>query len=504
MKIKSSIAILSIILSLLICSMVGFKFTGYIIKNDIEESIICKGCNVILISIDTLRADHLSVYGYERETSPNIDLFAKQNILFKNHHSQIPFTPPSHWSIMTGLYPHNHNITMVKNISFDYEGLELKNEEPFPDEIDTNQVRKILVLSKYLEKKGYKTAGFVSSRMVQSLKVVFQEFEISYDKKGFFPFDFNKNKEKPKFNKENFFKKFKNNKRNNFTNFFENNNNLDEELPEKNNPSFETTEKSLTWLEKNKNENFFLFIHFWDVHHPYSPPDEYDIFSGENEDIVKYDGEIKFVDYKVKLILDKLEKLNLLNDTIILITADHGESFEEYDCSDFSKKKQKCLGHYSSLYEPEIHVPLIMSIPSYKNSKVIEEVTQSVDIVPSLLYILGFNISKELDGSSIVPLLFNKPRENNIAFSELNKGVYNSKSLISENYKLIKIDQNGKSVIKLFDLEKGEGEDVSIKKNKIKQSLEKEIDKLIQNKQNFEEEPSKEDMKLLRSLGYLE
>ncbi|MBA7465098.1 2,3-bisphosphoglycerate-independent phosphoglycerate mutase [subsurface metagenome] len=321
-----------------------------------------KGPNIILISIDALRADHLSCYGYHRNTSPNIDRLASQGILFKNGFSQATWTLASHTSIFLSQYVWRHNVNSSHT------------KKRLPDPCTT--------LAEILKNENYATAAFTGGGIMSSKYGFNQGFEI-YD-----------------------------------------------DGPPGRRRHYEISshiDKLLSWLESVRNRKFFLFIHTYDVHSPYNPPSPYfDLytngyskgkalktsegiiatfetdaskFTPEEIDYITavYDGGINYVDDQLGKIFEKLDQLGIDDNTIIIVTADHGEAFKEHGK----------LAHCHKPYIEEIHVPLIMRGPGIPKNRIYENFVQHIDIVPTILEILNIPQRKEMQGKSLLPLMNN-------------------------------------------------------------------------------------------------
>ena len=288
----------------------------------IDENYRCPDCNVILISIDTLRADHLGVYGYERNTSPNIDKFSMENIRFSNHITTSASTLPSHTSMFTGLYPKNHDI--------------LSNGWVLNDSLIT--------LAEILEEEGYETMGIISSEQVLGSR-----FGISQG----------------------------------FGEYLDDANRTNATL---------ITKRAISWLEKNNREDsFFLFMHYWDPHLPYNAPSEFHLW-GNKSKVSLYDADIRYLDDNLKKLFDFLNENGFFNNTLIILTADHGEALGEKGLE----------GHGSPLYEMTVHVPLIIHLPGLNKKTKIEYQTSSVDLLPTILDILDIKRSLYFDGISLL------------------------------------------------------------------------------------------------------
>ena len=432
------------------------------------ESLSCPDCNVLFIAIDTLGAKHMSNYGYDRDTTPYLNELAKQSIQFNNHYVQIPYTPPSFWSIMTGLYPHTHNLPDPNNIFPKLE--ERQRTEPLdmtgvePNEIDEN----LPVLPRVLNDNGYKTRGQVSFPIMNSFKPVFEEFEI-----------------------------------------------IDEEAESSDGSAFyQTTNKTMDWLTENKDGKFFLFVHYWDVHSPYRPIAEFDVFQARDENDrlsineAKYDGEILFVDHKIKILMNKVRQLGLDENTIVVITSDHGEQFGEKDCSEFLGEEGRCEAHSVSLFEEEIYTPLMIVLPKNAGSKKIDKVTQSIDIMPTILDLLEISPISDIEGRSLVPLIAGEEWRDGAAFAELSEFTARSAStsIRKESWKLINIYQEAGVLQRLHDLSQNEDQNYLLEKPKIVKNLEDLLFNITQGKRLKavdKRDLDQNTLQMLKSLGYI-
>jgi len=221
--------------------------------------------NLLLVTLDTTRADHIGCYGYATAKTATLDSLSKKGVRFSNAYSQVPLTLPSHCSIMTGTYPLYHQ---VHNNGFYCLGPES------------------LTLAKLLKQSGFKTAAFVSSFTVDSRFGIAQGFDLYDDR----------------FQDEEMLKNFRS-----------------ERKADKVFSSFSP------WLDENFNQKFFCWVHFYDPHLPYDPPSP---FKEELHDR-PYDGEIAFMDFIIGKILDKLREKNILDKTLIVVAGDHGEALGE-------------------------------------------------------------------------------------------------------------------------------------------------------------------------------
>ena len=215
--------------------------------------------NILLISIDTCRADHLSCYGYKSKTTPNIDAVVAEGILFENTITPVPITLPAHSSMLTGTIPPYHG---VHDNGVDY----------LDDESN-------ITLAEILKDAGFTTGAAVSAFVLDSTFGIGQGFETYNDR--FDTMEYNTVVQRR---------------------------------------GGETTHIALDWLEKNKDKRFFFFLHYFDPHAKYQPPQPFASRFASNP----YAGEIAYTDHCIGRVLGKLKELGLDDSTLVIITADHG------------------------------------------------------------------------------------------------------------------------------------------------------------------------------------
>jgi arylsulfatase A-like enzyme/Flp pilus assembly protein TadD len=224
--------------------------------------------NVVVITIDTLRADHLGCYGYMRIHTPNIDALAADGVRFERAYTPVPVTLPSHTVIFTGTYP-------IFSGMHDFAANKLGPSQP--------------TLASVLKERGYATGAVIGSAVLDSRFGLNRGFDFYYDH-----FDFSRLQES----------------------------NLD--AMER--PGNVVADVTLDWLSKNYQKKFFLWMHLYDPHYPYHPPAPY---SDEYKDR-PYDGEIAFADAQVGRVIRFLKEKNLYRNTLIVLSGDHGESLGEH------------------------------------------------------------------------------------------------------------------------------------------------------------------------------
>ena len=424
--------------------------------------------NVVLISIDTLRANHLGCYGYKRNTSPNIDAFAKEGVLFENTFAPTSWTLPSHLSMLTSLNTVHHGVY--------YNIQKLSSSIP--------------TLADILRIRGYSTGAFTGGGYVSHVFGFSKGFDFYQEQKG---------------------GRF---------------------APLRDNEARILYDICSKWIKENKEKKFFLFLHTFQTHSPYSSPSPWgEMFLDKNakwgriaiknfinthknyrfskkeiENIIAlYDGEIRYTDEVFIMPLLKLLKdLGIYDKTMIILTSDHGEEFHDHGGWE----------HGRTLYNELIKVPLIIKFPysKYRGTK-ISSIARIIDIVPTILEEIGINYSKyKFDGESLIKLIVvDKNRNSRIFYSDLAfKDIKNPcPALIStnfNNYKLI-VDYMHNN-IELYDIRKDptEKNDISrFKKNLVRKLLSK-IEDYYKNIHNIKREEIKinKDLKeRLKALGYL-
>ena len=430
-----------------------------------------EGPNIILISIDTLRADHLGCYGYERETSPNIDRMARQGVLFRNAIAPSSWTLPSHASLFTGLNPSRHGA-----VQFGFD-------TPLENEFET--------IAEILWDHGYETAAFVGGGFVSSTLGFAQGFDRYWDpgRPGLV---------------------------------------LPRSFVENSGPVTQ-------WISERTESKFFAFLHTYRVHMPYVPPPPYKSlfdpdYTGRFRDrfmpndyrqtdegreldsetvrhiAALYDGEIRYVDKIIGELLDLLRTSRLSNNTCVVLTSDHGEEFGEH--GDFLHDQPK-------LYEELIRVPLIFWCPSrFTGGHVVDEPVSLIDVMPTVLDIADVPTAAGIDGASLYPALdgHSLPRDGT-TFSQVDGSLVgedgSTMALRKQRYKFILSTIDGSE--ELFDLHKDptEEQDLSRRRPELAQKLRTELEATLranpprQKPDATPVEPDPALLERLRALGYM-
>ena len=313
--------------------------------------------HILIFLVDTLRADRLGCYGYDRPTSPNIDRFATDAVRFDHPVAQSSWTRPATASILTGLYPHNH-------------GARTRNQKLAED---------VPYLPEVLRELGYRALG-VSTNGNAGPRFGFR--------RGFSHFKHMEERSS---------------------------------RPGIHVPVWRAVDETLEWLERIRpGDSFFVFLHVSDPHAPYLPPEHLrrrfapDAAPGPGtltthdpagashstsdlEDL--YDGEIALVDEHFGRMVDELDQRGFLDDTIVVFVSDHGEEFQDHGLH----------GHGATLYQEQLRVPLIIRLPnrlrSAEGPAVVETQVQQIDIVPTILEAIGHAGAMKTDGRSLLPLM---------------------------------------------------------------------------------------------------
>jgi arylsulfatase A-like enzyme len=300
--------------------------------------------NLILLSIDTLRADRLTSYGHRHDTAPFIhERFAQGGTVFENCVAAATTTTPSHMTIFTSLHPATHDSTT---------GMEV-----LP--------RSIVTMTELIRARGIETGAVTEDAWLG----VRHGFGRGFD-------TYVENKSASVMAAEGHIE--------------------------------ETFARAREWLGWNREKRFFLFLHTYQVHDPYTPPPEYEGLYAEHEgivvtedspqhlrELVDYDREIRFTDDELRSLFDALEGLGLGGNTVFVLTSDHGEEFLEHGL----------LRHGAHMYQESVIVPLMFWGPGIPAGKRIEFPVGHIDLMPTILDILSVRLPEAIEGESLVALI---------------------------------------------------------------------------------------------------
>ncbi len=370
--------------------------------------------DVIVYLVDTLRADHLGCYGYPRETSPRIDAFATESVLFEDAMAQSAWTRPAVASLLTGLDPHSHGAQ--------------DRLDGLAESFDT--------LPEILRREDYQTAAFISSAVITAKFGFGQGFDT-------------------------FRQRVK-------------------ETIEPERPTSEwVNAEALRWLERRDPDRpFFLFLHTLDPHMPYEPPEPFrrrlapdaDPRAGRVEQVVAlrdgqrpttardreeipalYDAEIAGNDAAFGRLVAELRARGLYEPLLLVFVSDHGE--ELFDHGGWE--------HGATLYQELVHVPLLLKLPRGAGAgRRIGETVRQIDVLPTVLDVLGGEIPRGIQGRSLLPLLQTPSRRPPAAFSSLDLDGRRIESAVLGRRKLIHtLAHNQRPVgLELYDLASDPGE----------------------------------------------
>jgi arylsulfatase A-like enzyme/Tfp pilus assembly protein PilF len=298
--------------------------------------------NVLLVTFDTTRADRIGCYGNDRVSTPTLDALAADGVRFARTLSAVPITAPSHSTILTGRYPVAHGVRD--------NGLFVLGDEQ-------------VTLAEILRDHGYATAAAVGAFPVTSQFGLDQGFDVFDDHLTGRYEDYLGRRAAPK---ENLF--------------------FDERR------AAQVNEAVLPWIDEHAADPFFVWVHYFDPHQPFEPPPPYDQLYADDP----YNGEIAYSDSRLGFLIDHLRRLGVLDRTLVVMSADHGEGLGEHNEDT----------HAVLAYNSTLHVPLIVRPPSgtAPPGRVIEDWAGTVDILPTVLDLLGIDRPEGLHGRSLVPL----------------------------------------------------------------------------------------------------
>jgi choline-sulfatase len=284
--------------------------------------------HIVIVTLDTTRADYLTAYGSVRVSTPNLDRVARSGIVFEQATTVAPLTLTAHCSLFTGLLPPHH-------------GVRDNGDEPLAIEHAT--------LAEVLHARGFRTAAFVGSAVLQANRGLARGFDVYRDG-----------------------------------------------VPERRwdrwrvrRAATEVVDEAVDWLDRETGSPFFFWVHLYDAHAPYDLPEPYRALYRHDP----YAGAIAFADSQIGRLLDALEQRRLLDRTAVVIAADHGESFGDHGEQ----------GHGLFVYENVLRIPLVVRVPGVAPRRV-ARVTSLVDVMPTVLDFVGAPAPR-VDGASLAGFL---------------------------------------------------------------------------------------------------
>ncbi|MFH1681323.1 MAG: sulfatase [Candidatus Eisenbacteria bacterium] len=426
--------------------------------------------NLLLITLDTVRADRLPSYGYRQSRTPNLDRLAREGVVFRRAVAQSSLTPVSHASILTGVYPIRHAVRTFGQ---------------------SRVVSQIPLLSEILQRQGWLTGAIIASGALDARFGLSRGFDVYHLVRA------------PR--KYPFMRAFRG------------------LLPQvlsraglvKDRSLYrrcrEITDDGLRWLDKYGSRPFFLWVHYFDAHDPYLPevasrrPGRHPgtRWSDRFKMWFAYDSEIVGVDEQIGRLLDALSAKNSLDHTVVVAVSDHGEGLGDHSY----------LGHTRRLYQEQVHIPMIVRYPERlpPGSEVDSQVL-SVDILPSLLELFEIEPPPLLDGRSFLPLIGTGRAPDRVAFSETLQPSDSTAKLLAVSdgrYKLIR-SLSGETA-SVFDLQEDPGErhDIAAERPDLAVRLGELLDRYLKIDAPAGSRPEQgaitdEQKEELRALGYLE
>jgi len=419
--------------------------------------------NILLVVVDTLRADHTAIEGYDAKVTPSLkNELIPDGVSFKNHYSTSPWTLPAIASILTSQYPSTLNIFNLVSV------------------LDNG----FITLAELLREEGYLTAGIISHILLKNVYGISQGFQI--------------------YNERNISTEYGNHR-------------------SISSPGIAAD--AIRFLEQNQGKKFFLFLHFFDPHYIYLDHDKQMFYEGpflsrnikELRDWIRegkysdrdinylkycYDSEIKLTDYYIGRVIATLKKLGLYDNTLIVFTGDHGEEFAE----------RGWLGHSTTLFNEQIKVPLLFKFPhmaqnDLKNMEC-SDYTSAADIMPTIAAYLKIKNPQVAQGINV----FSKDRALQTIFAEIKQKRFGEAidqgCVIRDGWKLIKDYVH--HTFSLFNLKADSKEQVNVMENYrdvgsglkvklIKWERQNRIKKSAKQRKSL----SEKEMKRLKTLGYL-
>ncbi len=357
--------------------------------------------NVLLVIVDTLRAESMHCYGYPRPTTPRLDRIAEEGVLFERAVAQAPYTWTSFGSIFTGKYPRNHGLVkMDPTLRFD--------------------PKQNVTLQSTLDAAGYRTAAFMTG-MLSNASGLLDGFQTYLEAMiGRDPVD-----------------------RVSVWSYFRSElvvHAILNKVRQAVDADFVASE-AIDWIEEHADERFLCVVHLYSTHTPYDPPSRYDIFSPDYDGPIDrfttematllehgqatlspedhqrivdlYDAGVLFADAMIGDLVDTLERKGILDETVVIVTSDHGEELGEHG---------RNLWEHDWMYNTNQLVPLILRLPERRGARTrVDCPVELIDLFPTALELVGLPKPKDVDGESLVPWIDGKrPKEDDVAFCENN------------------------------------------------------------------------------------
>jgi arylsulfatase A-like enzyme/tetratricopeptide (TPR) repeat protein len=399
--------------------------------------------NVVLVTLDTVRADHLGCYGHPRSTSPNVDALAGRGVLFSQAATVAPLTLPAHASMLTGMYPTHHGVRVNGNTA-------------------VGQSQR--TLAEVLHDRGYATGAFIAGFVLDGRWGLNQGFDVYDDR-----FDLNRYEHV--------------------------------DLGSVQRPGNVVMDAALAWLAAHEQGSFFAWIHLYDAHAPYEPPEPFASQYAGLGLAGLYDGEIAFADAQVGRCVSWLRENGLDRKTVVVVVGDHGEGLGSHGEGN----------HGYFVYDYALRVPLVVATPLAALQGVrVESQVSIVDVFPTVLALAGFDVPGTVHGRSLVPAMLGRPLAEGYAYAEsmtpsLQFGWSPLQTLRTSRYKLIQAPRP-----ELYDLsvDPGEQTNVAARQPLVLEELAARLDRLVAETSRDAPEPATADLDMdtverLAALGYI-
>ena len=388
--------------------------------------------HVVLISLDTCRADHLSCYGHALPTTPHIDALAEQGTVFSRAMTPIPLTLPAHASMLTGMIPPHHGKHENRDLYFD------------PAHV---------TLAALLKARGYHTGAFVGAQILNARFGLDRGFDMYHDRFG----DSGKSERRAE----------------------------------------EVNRAALAWLTPQKDNPVFLFLHYYDPHDTYDPPEPFATTFKEDP----YAGEIAYADHCIGQVVAALKRLGMYESSLIIVTGDHGEMLGEHGETT----------HMFFVYQSAMKVPLICKLPGSRSAQTVDDLVSIIDIVPTVCDLLDIAAPDGIQGQTLAPYFSPKPPQSEDRYlycESLYPTKYQANSLlgmIGTRWKYIQTTRP-----ELYDLQTDPGEETNLVETQphrarlLKDRLARILEQTVRPGNVPEDSPlDAESLRHLQSLGYV-
>ena len=344
------------------------KYGDYILPEQLKK--MTDRRNIILITLDEVRPDHLSCYGYDKIKTEYIDSLAKEGVLFETCITASVFTPVSHASILTGLYPNQHGV-----------------RDPYAS-LNAESV------AETLKKSGYKTAGYVGTGVISSLNDFNRGFDL-YDE----PVEGEDIYERELFTGEE----------------------PTEDIKRCRICGNWWIPRMLNWLRENHNSNFFVFGHFYDTHE--SSQEHFInkglLKEGELSEWGYYDAKILLADRElIKPLTALLKELNIYHETTIVLMSDHGTNLGEHSAKEIPWRYSVVYPQHTNMWDTDVKTVFIMKGEGLTPGERVEGIARTVDVVPTLLNLCGIDSGIKYDGINLLPSIESGQIQTEYAYAE--------------------------------------------------------------------------------------